>query len=268
MSTSHPSSSDAAALASLAPGPAERDMPPGRQQALMEYLMNEVSEPASPGAHSRHRLPGRGPRRLRLSRPAWMMGMVATVSVVAVAIALTNIFTSRSPMVGSSQGGPMVGSSGELAVNWSQPLINAHKVTLAGAAKALGFAIPMPAVGSVIRAGGAAPNQIRLATGPVWVAGPEAALTFNRGEVTILVGRATYTNPGRTYRTSLAEIKVGRAAIGRVNGTPAFIGQPRTDYTKSNPAIVVFDLHGLDIEVISTRLGTSLLTAIAESIKG
>lgn len=158
--------------------------------------------------------------------------------------------------------------SGEPPVNWSQPLRNAHRVTLAVAGKALGFVIPMPAAGSLIRAGGVPPNQIRLTAGPVWVSGPEVALTFNRGGVTILVGHATYTNPGRTFRTELAAIKVGRAVIRSVNDEPALIIQPRTDYAKSNPAFVEFDLHGLDIQVISTRLGTSLLRAIAETIKG
>ncbi len=156
----------------------------------------------------------------------------------------------------------------EPLVNWSQPLRNAHMVTLAMAAKDLGFAIPMPNADSVIRVGGGATDHIRLIPGPVWVSGPETALTFNGGTVTVLVGRATYKNPGKTFRTELAAIKVGHAAIGRVNNRPALVVQPRTDYTKSNPALVEFNLHGLDINVISTKYGTNLLIAIAESIKG
>jgi hypothetical protein len=189
---------------------------------------------------------------------------VAIVCLTAIALAACSAAQPVKPERGSATKAMAL----EPSVDWSQPLRNAHRATLAKVGEGLGFAIPMPKVGSVIRVSGAAPDRIRLTAGPVWVSGPETALTFNRGTVTVLVGRATYKSPGRAFRTELAAIKVGRAAIGRVNSRPALIVQPRTDYTKSNPALVEFELHGLDINVISTRFGTNLLTAIAESIQG
>lgn len=102
-----------------------------------------------------------------------------------------------------------------------------------------------------------------------WVSGPETALTFNAGEVTILIGRATYKNASQALRTDLADIKGAgaRAAIGAVNGKPALIIQPHTDCTKSNVAWVEYSQRGLDINVLSTRLGTKALLAIADSMQ-
>lgn len=94
-----------------------------------------------------------------------------------------------------------------------------------------------------------------------------SAPTFNGGKITILVGRAVNKNAMQVFRADLAAIKVGRAAIGTVSGTPALVIQPRTDYTKSNPAYVEFYQHGLDVTVLSTRFGTKLLLAIAASMR-
>jgi hypothetical protein len=155
----------------------------------------------------------------------------------------------------------------EPPVNWKMPLIGAHRTTLTDAAAAAGFAVPMPDVASPIRTGSGPAGKISLTLSQVWeTPAREIALVFNGGKVTMLVGPATYKHAGQAFRTELAAIKVGRAAIDRVNGKPALVVQPRTDYTKSNPALVEVYRHGLDINVISTKLGTRTLRAIAASM--
>jgi hypothetical protein len=156
----------------------------------------------------------------------------------------------------------------EPPVNWEMPLTGAHRTTLTDAAAAAGFAVPMPDVTSPIQAGSGPAGKISLTLSQVWEApGREIALVFNGGKVTMLVGPASYKNAGRAYRTMLAAVKVGRAEIGRVNGGPAFIAHPRTDYTKSNPALVEFYQKGLDINVLSTKLGVKTVLAIANSVQ-
>ena len=147
----------------------------------------------------------------------------------------------------------------------SPPLRGAHRVTLVGVEKLWGSLVPMPDVTSAIQFGHPA-HRIRLVLGPVWLNGPEVALTFNRGEVTVLAGLATYLDAGQAFRAEVAAIKVGHAAIGAVNRGPALVAQPCTDYTRSNPALVEFELDNLDINVMSARLGTRVLLAIAHSI--
>ncbi len=152
--------------------------------------------------------------------------------------------------------------------NWVQPLHGARRTTIPRARAAVGFAIPMPDVSSPIRVAADPPSRLSLRLSQVWVSrGREIALVFDTNKVTVLVGRAQYDDPGREFRQELAAIHVGRAAIGSVRGAPALVIQPRTDYVKANPALVEFYLRGLDIEVLSTRLGTADLLAIAASIR-
>ena len=158
--------------------------------------------------------------------------------------------------------------AGEPPVNWKMPLIGAHRTTLTRAAAAAGFAVPMPNVVSPIRTSSGPAGKISLTLSQVWeTPAREIALVFDGGKVTMLVGPASYKNAGQAFRTELAAVKVGRAAIGRVNGKPAFLAWPRTDYTKSNPALVEFYRNGLDINVLSTRIGTRTLRAIAGTVQ-
>ena len=96
MSTNGPSSPDAAALASMVPVPAERDMPPDRQQAILEYLMNEVSESAGIGVGSPRRPGRRGRRVFHPSRRALIAVMAATASATVVVFVLISVFSSQS----------------------------------------------------------------------------------------------------------------------------------------------------------------------------
>lgn len=175
----------------------------------------------------------------------------AGCAFLLLAVLLTGCSGAPKPPVTSSPPTPTLGG--------------AHRTTLASVENLWGSPVPMPDVISAIQFGHPA-HRIRLVPGPVWLSGQEVALTFNRGEVTVLAGPATYQDPEQAFRTDLAAIEAGRAAIGVVNKGPALIVQPRTDYTRSNPALVEFELDNLDIQVMSARLGTRVLLAIAGSI--
>jgi len=165
-----------------------------------------------------------------------------------------------SPSAGAASHTKGTASSLGLAENWIMPLPAAHRTTLDRARAAVGFAIPMPS--------SASQRKVKMTLSQVWEnPAREVALVFNGGSFTIEVGPATYQNPSRTYQQMVREIQVGHVAVGRVNGQPAFVSWPRTDATKSNPAVVEFYLHGLDIDVISIKLAPDALLAIADSIR-
>jgi hypothetical protein len=204
-------------------------------------------------------------RMNRLPRPAsaWAVAVLAAVATV---VAITAARSGAAPATASHSIRPAV--AGEPPVNWKMPLIGAHQTTLAAASRAAGFAVPMPDVAAPIRVGSGPANQIRMTLSQVWMNQARAiALVFNGGRVTVLVSPASYRHAGQAFRTELAAIKVGRAAIDRISGKPALVVQPRTDYTKSNPALVEVYRHGLDINVISTKLGTNTLQAIAATVR-
>lgn len=197
----------------------------------------------------------------RLDR-RWSAGLVAKFAVISTMVTI----------LGACSAGPTSDRAvpGGAAINWAQPLRNAHVTTLRTARALTGLAMPTPLLGHTIWAvpRGAKRIHIKLFLSKVWISPQrEVALSFNRGALTILVGRATSTDPVKVFRTDLAAIHVGRASIGTVDGQPAFIAQPRTDYTKSNPALVEFYLHGLDLYVISTRLPLSMVIGVADTLR-
>lgn len=85
----------------------------------------------------------------------------------------------------------------------------------------------------------------------------------------MLIGPATHKDASQVFRRDIAEIRAGgpgRVALGEVKGTPAFVAWPRTDALKANPAVVEFYQNGLDIHLISTKVGPSTLLAIADTV--
>jgi hypothetical protein len=155
-----------------------------------------------------------------------------------------------------------------MPINWRQPLRGAKLTTLSGASALSGLAIPTPEVGSRIWSVPRQSGSIRLHLDQVWISRQqEIALVFNHGTVTMLVGRAAGNDPAAVFRRDLAAIKIGKARIGTVNGGSAFIAEPRTDYTKPNPALIEFYLGRLDLYVISTSLPTGMLLGVAKSVR-
>jgi len=194
----------------------------------------------------------RGPRRRSV-----VIG-VATASLVGVlACGLSLVpFTARPGSVPAHAGRAQ--SLGLAPTNWAQPLPGAVQTTAAGAQAAVGFPVPLPHD----------PIASRGDLDHAWlVAGQVIDLVFDGGQVTIIMQRATYTDPAKWFRIDFAEIKIpGSAVLGQVNGQPAIIVRPRMDHDKSNPALVEFYRDGIDINVISTSLRTATLLRIADSM--
>jgi hypothetical protein len=208
----------------------------------------------------------RRPRRHWLPRQRCAVGsLMIVVSGILTVVALSACAVAR-PDVSAPGAVRRVVALGPDS-NWVQPLHDAHRMSIFAARHAVGFAVPMPDVSSPILVASEPASQITLRLSQAWVGpGRELALIFDLNKVTILVGRAQYKNPAQEFRRELAAIHVGRAAIGRVRGGSALVIQPRTDYIRANPALVEFYLRGLDVEVLSTRLDTTTLLAIADSI--
>jgi hypothetical protein len=81
--------------------------------------------------------------------------------------------------------------------------------------------------------------------------------------------RATYQRALHYFHAFIAEKdKNGgvTAEIGQVNGRPALVIWPGTDYSHSNPAVVNFWRNGVDVGIYSNTYGTHILLAIAESM--
>lgn len=196
-------------------------------------------------------------RRIWRTAPGTLFAVVS-----AIAVTLTACSTGATSAERAAAGGAVV--------NWEQPLRDAKVTTLRAARVLTGLAIPTPRLGTTIWAvpQGAKRMSIRLFLSKVWISPRrEVALVFNDGALTMLVGRATSTDPVKVFRRDLAAIRVGRASIGTVDGQPAFIAQPRTDYQKSNPALVEFYLDRVDLYVISMRLPISLVIGVADTVR-
>jgi hypothetical protein len=139
----------------------------------------------------------------------------------------------------------------------------AEKATIAGAAAAVGYPVPVPSTAAASRAN---------LTG-VWVAphnGRQAALVFDQGKVRILMSPATYQRALRYFRAFVAEKDLNRAtaAIGQVSRRPALVVEPNTSaFNHSNPAVVNFYRNSLLISIYSNTHGTGALLAIASSMQ-
>jgi hypothetical protein len=144
------------------------------------------------------------------------------------------------------------------------PGFGVEKTTVAGAQAAVGYPVPVPSTAAASRA-----NLTQ-----VWVAprnGRQAALVFDKGKVDILMHRATYQSALRYFHAFVAEKSENggvTAEIGQVNGRPALVIWPGTNYSHSNPAVVIFWRNGISISIYSNTKahGIHTLLAIAESM--
>ena len=112
-----------------------------------------------------------------------------------------------------------------------------------------------------------------------WVSGStlprkdrEVALVFDKGKIEILMHRATYQSALRYFHAFIAERNQNggvTAEIGQVNGRPALVITPGTNYSHSNPAVVNFWRNGVLIRIFSNikAYGTDTLLAIASSMR-
>lgn len=93
----------------------------------------------------------------------------------------------------------------------------------------------------------------------------EVALIFgNDSKVEILMSPATTDDPSAAYRQTMDQINAG--SIQTVQGQPALVIKPGTDYPGTNPAWVEVMLDGVDINLESHALSDADLLQIASSL--
>ncbi len=157
-----------------------------------------------------------------------------------------------------------IGWNGNLYPLGPPGLLGAEKRTVAGIQAKVGYPVPVPSTAAASRAnltyvwvnGNGIPREKR-----------QVAFVFDNGKVQILMHRVTYQNDLGYFRTFIAENRV-TAAIGQVNGRPALVIWPGTNYSHSNSAVVNFWRNGILISIYSNTkaYGTHTLLAIAESM--
>jgi hypothetical protein len=130
----------------------------------------------------------------------------------------------------------------------------AEKTTVAGAQAKAGYLVPVPSTAAASRAsltqawvnGNTIPRKKR-----------QVALLFDNGKVEILMHRATYQSALHYFHAFIAEKNQNggvTAEIGQVNGRPALVVTPGTNYSHSNPAVVNFWRNGVLISIYSPHL--------------
>ena len=144
----------------------------------------------------------------------------------------------------------------------------AEKTTVAGAQAKVGFPVPVPSTAA------ASPANLTQ----VWVDGStvprkdrQVALVFDEGKIDVLMHRATRQSALHYFHAFIAEKKQNggvTAKIGQVNGRPALVLWPGTDYSRSNPSVVNFWRHGIFISIYGNTKAyrIRILLAIAASM--
>jgi hypothetical protein len=91
------------------------------------------------------------------------------------------------------------------------------------------------------------------------------ALVYGRGDVTVMMSPAVYTDPSTKYSLFLRE-NHATARVGLLGQYVALLISPHTDVCRSNPAWVEFDDHGIDTNIVSATRSPAGLAAVARSI--
>jgi hypothetical protein len=189
---------------------------------------------------------------------------VAALAVTALLVTSVGVVTSPGPA--RHTGGVLnpIGWNGNLYPLGPPGSGLAEKTTITGAQAKVGYPVPVPST--------PAAGQANLTQ--VWVAprnNRQAALVFDNGKVDILMHPETYRSALHYFRAFIAEKNENggvTAEIGQVNGQPALVIWPGTNYSHSNPAFVNFWRNGIFISIYSNTkaYGTHTLLAIAESM--
>jgi hypothetical protein len=180
---------------------------------------------------------------------------IATCAVLAaIELNITACASTHRPAIAKHVGNPLLGE------DWAQPLPGGVATTVAVAQSQAGFAVPMPNDPP-------AASQSNLTQ--TWVVGKaqQVALVFDQGKVDIEMWPwpAFYPDPATRFQQLVTSLSAS-AAIVQVNGQPALVIQPNTDYIKANRAWVEVDLNGIDINISSDSYGTDVLLQIADSL--
>jgi hypothetical protein len=138
------------------------------------------------------------------------------------------------------------------------PIIGAVEVSLAAAESVAPFPLLLPSD----------PNANTDNLTQIWWSPPdqEMALLFGQDSaVEILMSPSTTDNPGGSYQEFLDQ-NLSKASIETVQGQPALVIEPGTDYPGTNPAFVRVTLDNVDVAIQSHTLSDSDLLQIAESL--
>jgi hypothetical protein len=172
---------------------------------------------------------------------------VATAIGLAIAAVMTGASEGRTPV----RGGTLAGLSP------TQPLLGGQQIALANASSAVGFSVPIPDTQVASRG-------TLTATWAV-ASRQQVALVFGQGALTATMQPADYKDPASEFSAFVSETN-SQASLGKVDGLPTLVITPGTDYYKTNPAWVEFDLNGIDINIFSASYSTDQLLAVADSM--
>ena len=167
--------------------------------------------------------------RLRNRRPAfwiiasWIVTTLAGITIVGLAGGGCTAHTTQDD--GTPAG-----------VSAATPLANAQQMSVARASSAIGFKVPVPAT-SIASQGNLTATWARADMRQV-------ALVFDQGKLTIVIQPAVYQDPSTDYQTFISE-NSAQASVSHVAGLPVLTITPNTDYYRTNPALVRFDLNRL-----------------------
>jgi hypothetical protein len=206
------------------------------------------------------KIPGRARAAAPPTRNLSLM-MSAFVAVSAVCMMITSC--AALPGHSSTRGSATARHRGSVfgGTNWVQPLPGGVATTVASVQAQAGFAVPMPNDPP-------AASQANLTQ--TWVVGQakQVALVFDQGTVDIEMWpwAAYYPDPATMFQQVSGSVSA-TTTVGQVNGQPALVIQPHTDYIRANRAWVEFDLNGIDINISSDSYGTDVLLQIADSMQ-
>lgn len=173
-------------------------------------------------------------RRPKIRHAAfWIISSWVVVTVLGLAIV---------GVVAGTGGGHRAPRGATLAgLSPAQPLLGGQQIPLAGAASAVGFSVPLPDTPVA--------SQENLTATWAVISRQQVALVFDQGKVTTTLQPADYKDPASEYQAFISDNNA-QAAIGKVAGQPALVITPGTDYYKTNPAWVEFDLNGIDVNIL------------------
>jgi hypothetical protein len=252
-------------IAPVTDAEAARMVHPGTLADLAERLTGMPAEAAAAedaaGSVTWHS--PRRRRRLLIAIPA-----VAALAVTALFVTSLGVVTSPGPARHTGGVPNPIGWNGNLSPLGPPGSPLAEKTTVAGAQAKAGYPVPVP---STVAASGANLTQVWVNGKPIPRKERQVALVFDNGKVDILMHRATYRSALHYFHAFIAEKEKNggvTAEIGQVNGWPALVIWPGTDYRHSNPAVVNFWRNGIFISIYSNTkaYGVHILLAIAESV--
>jgi hypothetical protein len=190
------------------------------------------------------------PRRRPTVRHAavWIISSWIVVTLIGVTIA--GVTGGRGPHRGA-RSGTLAGLSA------AQPLLGGQQVSVTAASSVVGFNVPVPKTSIA--------SQGNLTATWAVASRQQVALVFDQGKLDVVMKAAIYQDPTSEYQTFICDTNA-KATISQVNGLPALVIPPDTDYSHTNLAWVEFDLSGVNVDIFSASYSTDQLLAVADTM--